>query len=155
MKKETDKEHKLIDKLKDIYSLMCEADLKELNIKLEEYNLKIKRFSENVVVSEKKLEKVQPKAEEEVVENVKKEDIKGEEILSPLNGVFYRSPSPGAAPFVKEGDIVSAGSVLCVIEAMKVMNEIKAEKKCKILKVMCENGSAVSVGTKLFLGEII
>ncbi|MCS7231692.1 MAG: biotin/lipoyl-containing protein [Elusimicrobiota bacterium] len=154
MKKEIDKENKLIDKLKDIYFLMCEANLKELNIKLEDYNLKIKRFSENIVVSDKKLEKVHPKIEE-VIENVKSEEVKGEEILSPLNGVFYRSPSPGAAPFVKEGDVVSAGSVLCIIEAMKVMNEIKAEKKCKILKVLCENGSSVSVGTKLFLVEII
>lgn len=154
MKKEIDKENKLIDKLKDIYFLMCEANLKELNIKLEDYNLKIKRFSENIDVSDKKLEKVHPKIEE-VIENVKSEEVKGEEILSPLNGVFYRSPSPGAAPFVKEGDVVSPGSVLCIIEAMKVMNEIKAEKKCKILKVLCENGSSVSVGTKLFLVEII
>ncbi|MEN3013381.1 MAG: biotin/lipoyl-containing protein [Endomicrobiia bacterium] len=155
MKKETDKliDDRIINKLKEVYSLMYEADVKEIDIKLEEHTLKIKRFS-NVESDNKYFEKSQVIKEEQPKETKKDEElIKGEEILSPLNGIFYRSPSPGAPPFVKEGDIVAAGSILCIIEAMKVMNEIKADKNCRILKVLCENGAPVSAGTKLFIVE--
>lgn len=162
MKKENGKTIILIEKLKEIYSLMCESHLKELDIKLENCNLKIKRFSfelydiDNISNQQKREDHKQIK-EQQVSENITTNTTTttAEEIVSPLNGVFYRSPSPGAAPFVQEGDVVSAGSVLCIIEAMKVMNEIKADKNYKILKVLCENGSPVSVGTKLFLVESV
>lgn len=162
VKKENAKDTDIIEKLKEIYSLMQEANLIELNINLENYNLKIKRFSSELEIDSTKKENfiVQPAAldKQKISENFSSDDktiTTAEEIVSPLNGVFYRSPSPGAAPFVEEGDIVSAGSVLCIVEAMKVMNEIKADKNYKILKVLCENGSPVSVGTKLFLVESV
>ncbi|MEM4367828.1 MAG: biotin/lipoyl-containing protein [Candidatus Anstonellales archaeon] len=157
-KKENGKTTDIIEKLKEIYFMMCEANLKELNINLENYNLRIKRFSSNPDIASKESTSQQMLlVNQDVNENISNNDkmTSVEEIVSPLNGVFYRSPSPGAAPFVEEGDIVSVGSVLCIVEAMKVMNEIKADKNYKIVKVLCENGASVSIGTKLFLVETV
>ncbi len=74
-------------------------------------------------------------------------------VLSPMVGTFYRSPSPEAPMFVNEGDIVNEDSVLCIIEAMKLMNEIKAETRGKILRVLVENGMPVEFNQPLFLLE--
>ncbi len=84
------------------------------------------------------------------------EDINAEEkeyhvIKSPLVGTFYRSPSPGAPPFVEEGDIVSPGQVLCIIEALKVMNEIESDVRGRVEKILVENGETVEYGQPLFL----
>ncbi|MEL6428812.1 MAG: acetyl-CoA carboxylase biotin carboxyl carrier protein [Planctomycetota bacterium] len=74
-----------------------------------------------------------------------------EEILSPMIGTFYASPSPDADPFTGVGDRVSDESVVCIIEAMKVMNEIKAETSGEIVEVLVENGEPVEFGQPLFL----
>ncbi|MEF3255774.1 MAG: acetyl-CoA carboxylase biotin carboxyl carrier protein [Deferribacterales bacterium] len=75
------------------------------------------------------------------------------EIKSPIVGTFYEAPAPGAAPFVKEGDIVEKGKTLCIIEAMKIMNEIEAEFDCKIVKKVGKNGVPVEFGEVIFLVE--
>ena len=72
------------------------------------------------------------------------------EILSPMVGTFYRAPSPDSAPYVKEGQDVAEETVVCIIEAMKVMNEIKAEVKGMITEALVENGAAVQYGQPLF-----
>jgi len=72
-------------------------------------------------------------------------------VLSPMVGTFYRSPSPEAPSFVREGDVVSEDTVLCIIEAMKLMNEIKAETKGKILQILVENGMPVEFNQPLFV----
>jgi acetyl-CoA carboxylase biotin carboxyl carrier protein len=69
---------------------------------------------------------------------------------SPMVGTFYRSPSPEAEPFVKVGDFVEKGSVLCIIEAMKLMNEIEAEVAGEIVSIAVENGHPVEYGERLF-----
>jgi len=74
-------------------------------------------------------------------------------VTSPIVGTFYRAPSPEAEPFVHEGDLVEKGQVLCIVEAMKLMNEIEAECAGKILSILVENGSAVEYGEALFLIE--
>ena len=76
-------------------------------------------------------------------------------ITSPLAGVFYRSPSPGAPPYVQEGEVVAAGQTLCIVEAMKLMNEITAEASCRILKILLENGQVVEPGQDLFHIEML
>lgn len=75
----------------------------------------------------------------------------GAPIKSTMMGIFYRAPSPSSPPFVKEGDTVKAGHVLCMIEAMKVFNEIKAEHPCTVVKVLLENGKPVKLGQDLFI----
>ena len=72
------------------------------------------------------------------------------EIVSPMVGTFYRAPSPDSAPYVQEGQDIAEETVVCIIEAMKVMNEIKAEVKGVITEVLVENGTAVQFGQPLF-----
>lgn len=77
----------------------------------------------------------------------------GETINSPIVGTFYRAPAPDAAPYVEVGQIVEKGQVLCIVEAMKLMNEIEAEFRCKIVKLCKENAQAVEYGDPLFVVE--
>jgi acetyl-CoA carboxylase biotin carboxyl carrier protein len=72
-------------------------------------------------------------------------------ITAPMVGTFYRAPSPEAPPFVEVGDEVEPGKVVCIIEAMKLFNEIEAEVKGKVIKILAENGKPVEYGQKLFL----
>ena len=77
----------------------------------------------------------------------------GVEVLSPMPGTFYRAPSPDDPPFVKEGDSVKKGDPLCIIEAMKIMNEIEAEDNGVIQKILVEGGQAVEFNQPLFIIE--
>ena len=78
---------------------------------------------------------------------------KGKAITSPIVGTFYRSPAPDAAPYIEVGQIVEKGQVFCIVEAMKLMNEIEAEFRCKILKICKENAQPVEFGDELFIVE--
>jgi acetyl-CoA carboxylase biotin carboxyl carrier protein len=71
-------------------------------------------------------------------------------VRSPIVGTFYESPSPGSPPFVKPGDMVSLGQVLCIVEAMKLMNEIEADASGDVVRVLVENGQPVEYGQPLF-----
>ena len=75
----------------------------------------------------------------------------GQAIKSTMMGIFYRAPSPSSPPFVKEGEMVKPGQILCMIEAMKVFNEIKAEFPCTVLKTLLDNGKPVKSGQDIFL----
>jgi acetyl-CoA carboxylase biotin carboxyl carrier protein len=74
-------------------------------------------------------------------------------VEAPMVGTFYRAPAPGADPYVKEGDIVQKGTVVCIIEAMKLMNEIEAEVKGRVARILVENAQPVEFGQTLFLLE--
>ena len=74
-------------------------------------------------------------------------------VESPMVGTFYRAPAPGADPYVREGDRIEKGTVLCIIEAMKLMNEIEAEVSGKIHSILVENAQPVEYGQSLFLLE--
>lgn len=74
----------------------------------------------------------------------------GDTVDSPIVGTFYAAPGPDAAPYVTVGQVVEKGQVLCIVEAMKLMNEIESECKCKILKICKDNAQAVEFGDKLF-----
>ncbi len=74
-------------------------------------------------------------------------------VPSPMVGTVYRKPSPEAAPFVEVGDIVEAGQTLCLVEAMKLFNEIEAEFKCKIVEIVKDDATPVEFGETLFLVE--
>ncbi len=75
----------------------------------------------------------------------------GTTVKSPMMGIFYRAPSPSSPPFCKEGEAVKAGHVICMIEAMKVFNELKAEYPCTIVKYLVENGKPVKSGQDLII----
>ena len=72
-------------------------------------------------------------------------------VKSPMVGTFYRSASPGAKPFVEVGDVVKLGETICIIEAMKILNEIEADKAGTVSKILCQNGQAVEYGQTLLL----
>ena len=74
-------------------------------------------------------------------------------VTSPMVGTFYRAPAPDADPFVEVGDIIEIGQTVCIIEAMKLMNEIEAEVKGRVVQVLVENAQPVEFGQKLFLVE--
>ena len=71
-------------------------------------------------------------------------------VKSPMVGTFYLSASPGAKPFVEVGDSIKAGETICIIEAMKILNEIEADKSGTVSRILCENGQAVEYGQPLF-----
>ncbi len=75
----------------------------------------------------------------------------GHAVKSPMVGTFYRSPSPDAKPFVEVGDTVAVGDTLCIIEAMKLLNEIEADKAGVIKKILVDNGQAIEYGEPLFI----
>ncbi len=77
----------------------------------------------------------------------------GHAVKSPMVGTFYRASSPGAAPYVEVGSTVKVGQTLCIVEAMKILNEIEAEAAGTVTKIMCENGDAVEYGQPLFVIE--
>ena len=77
----------------------------------------------------------------------------GHAVKSPMVGTFYRSASPGASPFIEVGSVVKEGETICIIEAMKILNEIEADKSGTITKILCENGQAVEYGQPLFMIE--
>lgn len=75
------------------------------------------------------------------------------EVKSPIVGTFYRSPAPDASPFVQVGSTIEAGSVLCIVEAMKLMNEIESDVAGKIVRILAENGQPIEYDQPLFLVE--
>ena len=77
----------------------------------------------------------------------------GHTVKSPMVGTFYKSSSPGAAPFVQVGDTVKEGDTLCIIEAMKILNEIESDTSGTVKQVLCENGQAVEYGQALYIIE--
>ncbi len=77
----------------------------------------------------------------------------GHAVKSPMVGTFYRSSAPGAKPFVEIGDTIKQGETICIIEAMKILNEIEADKSGTVTQILCENGQAVEYGQPLFTIE--
>ena len=77
----------------------------------------------------------------------------GHAVKSPMVGTFYRSASPGAKPFIEIGSLVKEGETICIIEAMKILNEIEADKSGTVSKMLCENGQAVEYGQPMFMIE--
>jgi len=137
-----------LDKLKELIKFMNENELCELEIEEEGRRVKLKKFSrEQPPIVSSLPESASKQVSSEKVEE--REDLI--EIKAPMVGTFYHAPAPGAKPFVEVGDEIQPGDVVCIIEAMKLMNEIKAEIGGKIVKVLVENGAPVEFGEPLFL----
>lgn len=146
-----------IEEIKMIVKLMSDNDLTEFKIEAEEYNLCIRRGDNKTHVVSGTPGIIPAVAQHAVCSPApapapapapSKEDVLT--IDSPIVGTFYRSPSPDAEPFVKVGDKVEADTVVCIVEAMKVMNEVKAEKSGVIKEILAENTSPVEYGQPLF-----
>lgn len=134
-----------------LYELMRNEKLEELEIEEEDFYVYLKRKGKTSVRSVPQMTNIAPGPVS--TEQAPAEAAAGDTIKSPIMGVFYRAPSPTSASFVKEGDVVAPGKTLCIIEAMKVMNEIKSDFKAKIVKILVENGNPVTAAQDLFVIE--
>lgn len=145
-----------IKEIKDMISLMNENGLTELEVEKDGVRIRLKKGSSGAY--EKAVEYVMPhhpsqggKPTVPPPEKAEKRNIV--EIKAPMVGTFYRSPSPEAAPYVNVGDVIGPGQVICIIEAMKLMNEIKSEVKGKIVEIQADNAEPVEFAQVLFVIE--
>ena len=135
-----------LTKIKDLIKLMEDHDLTAFELEDSGFKVRLEKGGnqEQLVVAP------QPVAtEEKVPEKIVAEDT--EEISSPMVGTFYKSASPDADPYVKVGDSVDEGTVICIIEAMKVMNQIKADKSGVIQRILVDDATPVEFGQGLFV----
>ncbi len=146
-----------LKEIREMINLMNENDLTEIEIERDGTKIKIRKGSGEGYESDRKsptgyhVETQLPspgKDEAAEVINTNREEIK-----SPMVGTFYRSPSPEAAAFVESGQVVEVGQVVCIVEAMKLMNEIKSEVKGKIVDIPVDNAQPVEFGQILFTVE--
>jgi acetyl-CoA carboxylase biotin carboxyl carrier protein len=142
-----------IDDIKAIAEIVAANDLSELKFESEGVTLEIKRGCSAVVTAPVVAAAPVAAAAPAAAPAAESAPAARVTIDSPLVGTLYHSPSPEAAPFVKVGDKVTPDTVVCIVEAMKVMNEIKAEKSGIIRDILVENGSAVEFGQPLFVIE--
>lgn len=142
-----------IGNIKEILELLVGTDITEFHVEKDGECITIKRGNSFSSIVEEKDQKVSYNEGEETEEG--KESDTGEylTVTSPIVGTLYRASSPDVSAFVEEGDIVKKGQVLCIIEAMKLMNEIESEFDGIIVKILVENGQPVEYGQKLFLIE--
>ena len=147
-----------IEYIEKLANLIDEKSLSEIILEDGEQAITIKREinqtvvqSANPVAIMPQTPQVQSTKEETVQENTS--SSKGTPITSPMVGAFYAAPSPGAKPFVKVGDVVSAGQVVCIVEAMKLMNEIESEVSGKVTQICVEDGQSVEYGQVLMYIE--
>ncbi len=146
---------KNLDEIKEIIELAQEHNLSEFEIEKDGVRLRIKRESSHDQGAVTAVSVPAPAlVAAQSVESSVGTDVDGSADLSvvksPIVGTFYRAPDPEAKPFVQVGDKVGKGQVLCIIEAMKLMNEINAEEDGEITEIFVENGQSVQYGDQLF-----
>ena len=149
-----------IDEIKTIVQMMSEHDLTEFKIEAEEMILSIRRGSQReggittvAMPSVMAAPAAAPAATLAAPAPAADGGKPRKTIDAPIVGTFYRAASPDTPPFVKVGDTVTAETVVCIVEAMKVMNEIKAEKSGVVKEILVENAQAVEFGQPLFVIE--
>ena len=151
-----------IRKVKKLMEMLEESSLAEMEIIEGEESIRLSKSSNipnqnivnqvptNVVSTNAPL---QATSEQSAVTEKVEEKISGHEIKSPMVGTFYEAPSPGSKPFTNIGDTVKAGDTLCIIEAMKMLNQIESEKSGVIKAILAENGQPVEFNQVLFIVE--
>ncbi len=164
---------KLDELIKKLTEILSKSDVDEIEIKTWFRTIRVSKKKESTPIPQIITPQIQqiPQMQTQPVKVEKKEEIKEEKpeikevkeekkeekelvaIRSPMVGTFYRAPAPGAKPYVEVGDIVKEDTIVCIIEAMKVFNEIPAGVKGKIVKILVENEQPVEYGQELFLVE--
>ncbi len=139
-----------LEEIKQLTEFLKDTDITELQIERNGVKIKIKR--ERFAPSFEITPPVRQGPPAEVTEEAQ-ETQKLVTITSPIVGIFHRSPSPEASPYVEVGSTVKNGQVLCIVEAMKLMNEIESDADGVISKILVENGQPVEYGEPLFLIE--
>jgi acetyl-CoA carboxylase biotin carboxyl carrier protein len=145
-----------IDEIKELIRVLQETGIAELEVQRGENRVRIRSnaqaLSQDIVVPNAGSQTAARSTASQTILDGQQEVVEedGMVVKSPIVGTYYDSPSPGSAPFVKVGDQVEPGKVLCIIESMKLMNEIEAETAGTVIAKLVENGKAVEYGESLF-----
>lgn len=153
-----------LQEIKKIMELFDNSDIAKFSIKQENFELKLQKAGANTRVATIPTTQTQnivaqiptntsPSTPDTPPANTSSKSTEGHFITSPMVGTFYRSPSPGAAPYINVGDMVKKGQTVGIIEAMKIMNEIEAEFDCKIVAIEVNDGQPVEFSTNLIKVE--
>ena len=136
--------------VKAIYKFMKETDIVEIEVEGPDGKVRLKRGSAPGDVADKESEP--PPASKKTASKAAPENIKI--MTSPMVGTFFRASSPDVSPFVEVGSIIKKGQPMCIIEAMKLMNEVESEYGGKVVSILVENGQPVEYGEPLFNIEV-
>ena len=146
-----------IKEIQEIINFIKKSDLDDVSIETENIKIRVKKNNGNfTTIEQPKIVKteIQPQAfpVENKVPEEKKEIISNNNIIikSPMIGTFYRSPNPESDPFVNEGDSIKVGQTICIVEAMKLFNDIESEVSGKIVKILVDDNSPVEYDQPLF-----
>ncbi len=151
-------------KLKTLIDLVSESNVSELEITEAEGKVRIVKgggapmmapvaMAPVAMAAAPVAERPAVSAAEAAASSAAAAEAAGHAVKSPMVGTFYRSASPGAKPFVEVGSVVKEGQTICIIEAMKILNEIEADKSGTVTRILCENGQAVEYGQTLLVIE--
>ena len=146
-----------IKEIQEIINFIKKSDLDDVSIETENIKIRVKKNNGNfTTIEQPKIVKteIQPQAspvENKVPEEKKKKTSNDNIIIkSPMIGTFYRSPNPESDPFVNEGDSIKVGQTICIVEAMKLFNDIESEVSGKIVKILVDDNSPVEYDQPLF-----
>ena len=146
-----------IKEIQEIINFIKKSDLDDVSIETENIKIRVKKNNGNfTTIEQPKIVKteIQPQAspaENKVPEEKKKKTSNNNIIIkSPMIGTFYRSPNPESDPFVNEGDSIKVGQTICIVEAMKLFNDIESEVSGKIVKILVDDNSPVEYDQPLF-----
>ena len=143
-----------IRKIKKLIEMLQDSDLTEIEVTEGEESVRISRGSSKEVVYEKNVaQQFTPSANPEVVQGQNSVIDDQSNIKSPIVGTFYRKPAPDKPPYVEKGDRVEVGQVVCIVEAMKMMNQVQAESDGKIVEILVDNAEPVEFDQPLFVIE--
>ena len=144
-----------IRKIKTLIEMLEASNLNEIEVSQGEESVRISKSSGEIKVLQDSNIGINNESQSinKIDNNQIENEIKGNQVISPIVGTFYRKPSPDKESFVKVGDIVNKGDVLCIIEAMKMMNEIKSEFDGKISSIEVDDGQPVEFGQTIIVIE--
>ena len=139
-----------IRKIKKLIEMLQESDLKEIEVSQGDESVRILRdrfvqTNGNKIIQQPEVFSAEP----EIQQKIETSKAEGNVITSPIVGTFYRKPSPDKDPFIRVGETVEKGDVLCIIEAMKMMNEIKSDFSGKVVSIDVEDGKPVEFGQSI------
>ena len=144
------------DKVKEVIDILENSNVNEIEVTFWGRKIRVVKNASNVISSTSSssdLSKIKSRNVEENNDKTSTADDAGEKVLSPMPGVFYSAQSPDKPPFVSEGDQVKIGQTLCIIESMKIMNEIESEQSGIIKKILVNNSDPVEFNQPLFIIE--
>ena len=144
------------DKVKEIIDILENSNVNEIEVTFWGRKVRVVKNASGIVANHTQHDvshsnALNSSSKQESEDNLEEDSLSGEKVLSPMPGVFYSAQSPDKPPFVNEGDPVKKGQVLCIIESMKIMNEIECEQNGIIKKILVKNSDPVEFNQPLFI----